>query len=321
MSPTPSSHQRLGQTIAGLVGVPEHPALRHLVDALKARYGGCVAAVLFYGSCLRSEDPYDGLVDLYLVVDDYRCVNGGWLKAVWNRALPPNVFYTEIDHENRTLRCKYAVLSLADLKRGTSARWYHSYFWGRFSQPTAVAFARDAATGAALELSLGRAAVTFLNRVLPRLPAEGSVQSLWEGGLRLSYRAELRAEGASRARLITRSNPAYYETVTRAAAPLLRYSLEIEPSTEDTRYRAAIPAPRRAAGRAGWLVRIGQGKLLSVARLLKALFTFAGGLDYIAWKLERHSGVPVEIPEKVRRYPLIFVWGMFWKLYRRGVFR
>ena len=64
-----------------------------------------------------------------------------------------------------------------------------------------------------------------------------------------------------------------------------------------------------------------QGKLLSVARLLKALVTFEGGLDYIAWKLERHSGVPVDIPDRVRRYPLIFIWGLFWKLYRRGVFR
>ena len=56
-------------------------------------------------------------------------------------------------------------------------------------------------------------------------------------------------------------------------------------------------------------------------RLLKALFTFEGGLDYIAWKLERHSGQPVEIPDKVRPYPLIFIWGLFWQLYRRGIFR
>ena len=64
-----------------------------------------------------------------------------------------------------------------------------------------------------------------------------------------------------------------------------------------------------------------QGKLLSILRLTKALFTFEGGLDYIAWKLERHSGQPIEIPPRVRRWPLVFVWGFMWKLYRRGVFR
>jgi hypothetical protein len=55
--------------------------------------------------------------------------------------------------------------------------------------------------------------------------------------------------------------------------------------------------------------------------LIKALFTFEGGLDYVAWKLERHSGQPVHVPTRVRRYPLIFVWGFFWQLYRRGLFR
>jgi hypothetical protein len=303
------------------IAAPGHAGLQCLVESLTARYGSGVAAVLFYGSCLRSGDPYDGLIDLYLVLDHYRCANTGWLKAAWNHLLPPNVYYTEVEHDNRTLRCKYAVLSLADLERGTSWRWFHSYLWGRFSQPTAVAFCRDPATDSSIQVSLGQAVVTFLNRVLPALPAEGSVASLWEGGLQLSYRAELRAEGASRAGLLTRDNLTYYEAVTRAAAPLLAYPLQLAASPEGDRYRATIPALRRRAGRLGWMLRTGQGKLLSVARLLKALFTFTGGLDYIAWKLERHSGVPVEIPDRVRRYPLIFVWGMFWKLYRRGVFR
>ena len=56
-------------------------------------------------------------------------------------------------------------------------------------------------------------------------------------------------------------------------------------------------------------------------RLVKALFTFEGGLDYIAWKLERHSGQVVEIPERVRRRPLLHIWGFAWQLRRRGVFK
>jgi hypothetical protein len=56
-------------------------------------------------------------------------------------------------------------------------------------------------------------------------------------------------------------------------------------------------------------------------RLVKALFTFEGGLDYIAWKLERHSGESIVIPDRVRRAPLIYLWGFFWGLYRRGIFK
>ncbi len=42
--------------------------------------------------------------------------------------------------------------------------------------------------------------------------------------------------------------------------------------------------------KANWPYRRFTGKLWSVARLLKAAFTFTGGADYIAWKIERHSG-------------------------------
>jgi len=320
VTPDPALRQ-LGGALAGLVAPPAHPALLALVQTLTQRYQGCANAVLFYGSCLRSGDPYDGLVDLYLVVDHYRCANAGWLKAAWNWLLPPNVFYTELRHEQRVLRCKYAVLSSADLTRGTSKRWFHSYLWGRFSQPTAIAWCRDDEARERVQSALAQAPLSFLDRVLPALPARGTVQSLWQDGLRLSYRAELRAEGGTRARQLTDANLPYYLAVTRAAAELLHYPVEITSDAAGDHYQARIPAARRVTGRIGWALRIAQGKLLSVARLLKALFTFDGGLDYIAWKLERHSGVAVEIPDRVRRYPLIFIWGLFWKLYRRGVFR
>jgi hypothetical protein len=82
-----------------------------------------------------------------------------------------------------------------------------------------------------------------------------------------------------------------------------------------------VAKAQRLSTQLAWSLRKGQGKLLSITRLVKALFTFEGGLDYIAWKLERHSGESVVIPDKVRRAPLIYMWGFFWNLYRRGVFK
>ena len=79
--------RQLGATIANQMPPPAHPALLGLVQTLRERYRDCAAAVLFYGSCLRSGDPYDGLVDLYLIVDDYRCANSGRLKAAWTNAI------------------------------------------------------------------------------------------------------------------------------------------------------------------------------------------------------------------------------------------
>jgi hypothetical protein len=58
-----------------------------------------------------------------------------------------------------------------------------------------------------------------------------------------------------------------------------------------------------------------------VLRLLKALFTFKGGIDYVLWKIERHSGVTIEVAPRLRRIPLIGIAVIFWRLYRRGAFR
>jgi hypothetical protein len=86
-------------------------------------------------------------------------------------------------------------------------------------------------------------------------------------------------------------------------------------------YRADVPGYQRALGRPGWLLRRVSGKLMSILRLLKGLFTFDGGIDYVVWKLARHSGQELVVPDRVRRFPLLFMWGFFWRLYRQGVFR
>lgn len=314
---TPESLQPLAHALLALTPPPQHPALRQLVETLRTHYTGCVKSILFYGSCLRGGDPYDGLVDLYLIVDNYRCANHGWLKALWNRLLPPNVFYTEVPFGEHRVRCKYAILSERDMRAGTSPRWFQSYLWGRFSQPTAIAWSSDSTSQLNIATNLAQAVVTFLQRTLPSLPERGSVPSLWQQGLALSYATELRPESSQRTADLTQANAVYYLRVTELAAPLLAGAFRCE----DGGYRTVIPGARRFGNRLGWRLRKVQGKVLSLTRLSKALLTFEGGLDYIAWKLERHSGQRVEVPERVRRYPLLFIWGLMWDLYRRGVFR
>ena len=48
------------------------PGIIALADAARERHGDSVRAVLFYGSCLRSGNVYEGLADLYVLVDDYK---------------------------------------------------------------------------------------------------------------------------------------------------------------------------------------------------------------------------------------------------------
>ena len=297
------------------------PAVQVLIDEILARHGQAAQGILFYGSCLRSGDDLDGLVDLYLLVDSYRKAYKGFVPALLNTLLPPNVFYLEREFEGQMVRTKYAVLSLADFQKGTSKRWFHSYLWGRFCQPTAILYARNEEVKQLVQKGFARAVLTFTRRVLPRISAEFSARQLWRRGFELSYRAELRAEKPEKRARLFDAAPEYYEAVTRAAMVAIGYPVEIFEAADSVRYRVRLSRAVRFFSRLIWGLRSFQGKLLSMLRLLKALTTFEGGVDYILWKINRHSGVTVDIEPRFRRHSLLAIWVLGWRLYRRGGFR
>jgi hypothetical protein len=284
-------------------------------EAVRARFGARARALLFYGSCRRADDDAGGIVDLYVLVDDYRAAYGVRLPALANRLLAPNVYYLETSHAGRTVRAKYAVVSLDQFERGT-ARWFHPYLWGRFAQPCGLLFAADASTHRRVVTALAAAVTTFAARTLPRLPAEFDAEILWTQGLRLTYAAELRAESPDRIAALQSEAAAELRALTDAlaseqgwaAATTLRY---VNPSTRAARWSSGC----------GWVVRRMQGKVLSVLRLLKASFTFDGGLQYIFWKIQRHSGVRTEITPFMRRFPRLGAIGALWRTWRLGGFR
>lgn len=297
------------------------PAVRALADSLLSCYGEAVQAILFYGSCFRTGDDADGLVDLYVLVDDYCSLSPKWTHICFYKLLPPTVFYLEIPFTGRVVRAKYTVLSLADFQRGTSMRWFHSYLWGRFAQPTGLVYVRNEQVAEQVHTALAQAVLTFVIRVLPLLPPSFDARELWERGLSFSYRAELRAERPHTVERLIDAAPDYYEQVTRAAMEAIRSPNEVVSSLSPIRYEVHILPWRWYRGRFAWAIRRMQGKLLSVLRLLKGLFTFRGGIDYILWKIERHSGVTVEVTPRLQRYPLLARGVLLWRLYRLGAFR
>ena len=58
------------------------------------------------------------------------------------------------------------------------------------------------------------------------------------------------------------------------------------------------------------------GKPMNFARLLKASATFEGAAKYAAWKIERHTGMPVEVTPFRERYPVLAAPGVLWSLWR-----
>jgi hypothetical protein len=132
----------LSTTILEIVGQASTQTIPHSIQAagnfLANKYGKAVQGILLYGSCLRAGTDHNGLVDCYVLVDRYAAIYSSTWLALLNGWLPPNVFYGEVDVDGHKVRMKYAVLSLEDFERSVAAQWFHSYFWGRFAQPTAV---------------------------------------------------------------------------------------------------------------------------------------------------------------------------------------
>jgi hypothetical protein len=298
----------------------QEPALETLLAHLKARHGNAINCVLLYGSCLRSGDIFDGLLDIYLICDDYRSAYTSRTMAAANWLLTPNVFYAEVDFEGKTLRTKYAVISTADFSRGCSMASFESYIWGRFSQPSRILYCRDESTDSRIERCLLNAARTFLQRTVPLLPSEGSIVELWEGALALSYGSELRTEKSDRAGELARASQNHFDTVSEQLAGSLPFHFQLEQREDALHYHSETTAAQKRSARFSWQLRSVHGTVMSILRLVKALFTFEGGIDYVVWKLQRHSGQEITVPDKVRRYPLLFGWGFFWRLYRQGIF-
>jgi hypothetical protein len=126
--------------------------------------------------------------------------------------------------------------------------------------------------------------------------------ALWRTGFTLTYNAELRAEKTGRSLSIVDADPDRYRRFGDAAL-----ADGLPPSPMDTAAR--------------WRLLQRRGKRLSVLRLAKASFTYAGGIDYLAWKINRHAGTQIAIKPWQRRWPLLGALTLLPRLFRGGAIR
>ncbi len=289
----------LALLVATELAEPVDPSAAAMAGALAARYPGAARAVLFYGSCLR-EANLDGLMlDFYLIVSDYRAAYGkSWLAGA-NRLIPPNVF----PFEHGGLIAKYAVLSESDFARLCGSEADNISVWARFAQPARLVWVADDLARQRAVAAVASAAPTLLGLAGPMAAPDADVLDVWRTGFALTYDAELRAERKGRSLSIVDADPERYQAFGDAALA----------------DRSQIFASTSTAKRWRQLQR--RGKWLSVVRLAKASFTFAGGIDYLAWKINRHAGTQILIKPWQRRWPLLGAVTLLPALFRRGAIR
>ena len=309
--------QALRAAVAAELARPVMPEATALAEAIRARHGDTVAAVLFYGSCLRTGD-LEGLLDFYVLVDSLRAFHGGALAAAANAALPPNVAYWELPVGGRTVRAKVAIMTRRQFRRAVRPESQDTTIWARFAQPAALVLARDGQARDWAAEAVAAAVATAVRWSVRLGPSSGTPLEFWTALFRHTYAAELRAERAERPGHIVDTDPARYAALFRPA--LEAGGITAAETGAGVLSPALDPAERRAAAR-GWAVRRRLGKVLNVARLVKAAFTFASGVDYLAWKVERHSGVRVELTPWQRRHPILSAPRILWRLRRQGAVR
>jgi hypothetical protein len=291
----------LSALVAEELAAPADPAVAAVGQAARAAHGG-ICAVLFYGSCRRDGYREGLLVDLYLVADGYAAAHRSRLMRWLNRLVPPNVYYIDTEQGGERVRAKYALVSLGQLEQLVRPTTLSPYFWARFAQPTGLLWSRDKESADAIEAIMVQSILTTDAAARPLVGGDHHPLALWSRALSESYRTELRAEKPGRAGLIVSGDAVRYR----------RIGVILAGRTPDA-------TPAAAAQR--WFWRRVQGKALSVLRLAKASWTFAGGADYLAWKISRHAGVPVTFSPWERRHPLLAAPLVLWRLARRGAIR
>ncbi len=289
----------LRELVAAELKAPVDPRVNAVAAAIAARHGAASRAVLFYGSCLRQEQLDGLMLDFYLIVSDYQAAyDKAWLAAV-NRQIPPNVFH----FEHGGLVSKYAVLSEADFAHECAPGAWTVSTAARFAQPSRLTWAADDEAADRCVDTIAGAAPTLLGWTLPLAP-RAQVLDLWKRAFELTFAAELRAERLARSASIVDADPSRYRRFGSAALDVL-------------------PGQSRSAAQAEhwWRAKQRHGKLYSIARLAKASFTFKGGAEYIAWKINRHAGTDIRLKPWQQRHPLLAAITLLPRLIRSGAVR
>lgn len=312
--------RRLDAYIADELSASQGAVVVGMADAIRQRFGGSARAVLFYGSCLRVGNFEDKILDFYVLVDDYDAAYSSRWLALANRILPPNAFYLEKEFDGNVIRAKYAVLSVDDFARRCRAQTLNVSVWARFSQPAILVWAYDDAARQHVVKAVSDAVRTMIMLVLPMLPYGATIADIWTRAFGLTYSAEFRPEDPDKGAELFRLYKDRYEGITPAALDDLNVPFDKD-ADSPLRLSASPSGTAHKRSARTWLFRRINGKSVNFLRLLKAAFTFDGGIDYVAYKIERHSGVAVPVKPWQRRHPIVAGLILFVTLRLKGAFR
>jgi hypothetical protein len=281
-------------------------------------YGPSTVAVMHYGSHAQGRRPAaDSAFDFFVVVDSYRDAytslkaaigtnySPGLATALANR-LPPNVIaVTQPMPDGTGRRAKCCVLSLAHLQWACSPRAWDHFCQGRLMQVVLIGWSRDAQATAAIEAALSAVRHHTPAWVTPSLPGTFSVEDYLVTALRRSLSGEIRPEQADHARTLV---AAQMETLRPLYQAVLDAELAAGRFVAEAPDRYRLQTAPSAWHRLRVRLYFHHSKVRATVRLLKHVVLYDGWLDYIVRTVARSVNAKVELTEREKRWPLVFLW-------------
>ena len=301
----------------------DDPALDAAVRRLVAAAGASLRGLLFFGSRRTGAARADAwsAYDLFVVVERYRAFYAALaaagltgkrpgLLALVSGLLPPTQCSLRFEAEG--VHVKASVIVARTLARETSRARHDHFCIGRLFQPTRLLYARDAEAREAILGCLVSALRETWGWARPWLPARFDAEAYGLSALRTSMRFEVRPEPAGRAEELWAAQCELQAPVVQALLAELAAAGELSAVAG----RPGTWSPARGVGRGERLWRELYFRLSmarATARWLKHVVSFEGWLEYIVQKASRHGGAAVQLSERERRYPLLFLWGRLFR--------
>ena len=276
------------------------PEALEMTSFLRQKYSQNLMGILFYGSALRSNSDKNLILDFYVILETLYPTIKNPILRLFAYLLPPNVYFYQINFKGKKIRAKVAILTMSDFIRGTSINCFTPSIWARFSQQTRLTFYDCEKNKILITHALSEAIKTFLTNTIKTTHYKSNIDELWLKGLHLTYGSELRPENKIKINEIIENDKERYISIGKLALDELNH----------IKINHLINKKENLK----WLLRKYWTRLLNILRLIKASFTFEGGIEYLVWKLEKHKGISIKLSEKQKKYPIITAINLMLKL-------
>ncbi len=300
---------------AGLDEVPaDHTAA--LATALARAFGPTTSAIIHYGShAQRSDARPESAHDFFVIVDQYRAAfrslraSGATgvsptLATVLAHVLPPNVVAITCHTDGVERHAKCAVLSHRHLQRDAAGRARDHFTQGRLFQHVQLAWTRRPADRGDAVAALAEIRARTFAWGRPYLPSEFTTEEYCRVLLETSYAAEVRPEGGERiGQLLAAQRQTLVDIYDRLLQTLTAERILLRDGKVYRHTARVTPLERASVA-----LYFKRSKLRATARWFKYIALYDNWLDYIVLKISRRSGISVELTERERRWPLIFLW-------------